>query len=296
MAPGPYQSAARTKKRAFQAAIVLANLPPMPTVNIIGAGRVGRTFLRLLGTRAQDIGSANRASAKAAVRETGHGHACDLGAMRPADIWFLTVPDTQIGSAAEALAETQSLSAIAVHCSGFHTADIMAPLRAKGWQLASAHPNLSFADPVSAAASFPGTPCGLEGDAEALDIIENLLRDLGATPFRIESDKKAIYHAAAVFSNNFATVLQAIAREAWAEAGVSDEVAAGLNENLLKATLANVTRFGPAEALTGPAARGDAEVVMAQGRAVADWNATAGNLYRDFSDMAERLKRSGKAL
>jgi predicted short-subunit dehydrogenase-like oxidoreductase (DUF2520 family) len=265
----------------------------MQTVNIIGAGRVGRTFLQLLGTKAQDIASATRASAEAAVEETGHGHATDLTQMRPADIWLLTVPDTQITSAAEALARMDAPPAIAVHCSGFHKADVMSPLKARGWLLASAHPNLSFADPGTAAARFRGTPCGIEGDTEAVETIEVLLTLLGAKPFRIESDRKALYHAAAVFSNNFATVCQAIARAAWKDAGVPDGIATDLNASLLNATVENVVRYGPVEALTGPAARGDTAVVEAQAQCVAEWNDEAGRLYRAFSEMAARLKSTG---
>lgn len=265
----------------------------MATVNIIGAGRVGRTLLRLLGNQAQDIASATRASAESAVAETGHGRATDLTQMRPADLWLLTVPDTQIANAAEALASTQVRPSIAIHCSGFHTAEIMAPLSAKGWHLASAHPNLSFAGPDTAARNFPGTPCGIEGDPKAVTAVEDLLTKLGAIPFRIASDQKALYHAAAVFSNNFATVLQAIARAAWREAQVPDDIAEKLNASLLHATVENVLLHGPVDALTGPAARGDRKVVEAQGQAVADWNADAGRIYRDLSELAARLKSTG---
>lgn len=268
----------------------------MPAVNIIGAGRVGRTFLRLLGPQVRDVASATGGSAEAAVRESGHGRAADLDAMRPADVWLLTVPDTQIAAAAAALARTRAKPAIAVHCSGFHTADVMVPLRSAGWHLASAHPNLSFADAETAARTFPGTPVGVEGDAEAIDAVEALMTRLGAIPFRIASERKTLYHAAAVFSNNFATVLQAVAREAWDEAGVPEAIARTLNASLLRATTENVLRHGPADALTGPAARGDLAVVREQGRAIADWNEEAGRLYRDLSGLAVRLKSTGRAL
>ncbi|MEO1536746.1 MAG: DUF2520 domain-containing protein [Pseudomonadota bacterium] len=265
----------------------------MKTVNIIGAGRVGRTFLRLFGPRVQDIASATRASADAAVATTGHGQASDLGHLRPADIWILTVPDTQIAIASEALAETAA-PAIAIHCSGFHPAEIMAPLRRTGWHVASAHPNLSFADPDAAARRFAGTPCGVEGDDIAVAAIEPILVGLGAKTFRIASDQKALYHAAAVFSNNLATVLQAIARDAWRDAGVPDDIAAALNKSLLDTTAENVAKYGPQDALTGPAARGDTAVVEAQASQVAAWNTEAGAVYRRLSAMAMRLKTTGR--
>ncbi len=240
------------------------------------------------------MASASRTSAETAVSETGHGRAANLRDMAPADIWFLTVPDTRIAEAAEALARTAAPPAVAVHCSGFHTAAEMAPLRVKGWQLVSAHPNLSFADPETSAARFAGTPCGIEGDPIATAAVDALLTDLGAVCFPIASDRKALYHAAAVFSNNFATVLQAVAREAWADAGVPDDIARQLNASLLNATAENVARHGPLEALTGPAARGDDAVVSRQGDEVTAWHPDAGALYRDLSAMAARLKRTGK--
>jgi len=267
------------------------------TVNVIGAGRVGQTFLRLLagcsGYDLQDVASSRLASAELAVAAAGSGRAVrQIADMRPADILFLTVPDTQIGAVAEELANSIVTPAIAVHCSGFHTADVMSALGPE-WQLVSAHPNLSFADPDSAVAAFKGTPCGVEGDDEAALVIEALLEDLGAQPFRIASENKVLYHAAAVFSNNFATVLQAVAREAWDAAGVPKGVAKELNASLLKATAENVIRQGPQDALTGPAARGDTDVVARQGQAVAEWNEHAGRVYRDLSEMAEQLKSKG---
>ena len=144
-------------------------------------------------------------------------------------------------------------------------------------------------------AAFAGTPCGVEGDAMAVDLIEQVLASIGAATFRIPADKKPLYHAAAVFSNNFATVLQAIAREAWQDAGVPDEIAEKLNASLLTATVENVTALGPQAALTGPAARGDTDVLRAQAQAVTAWNPQAGHLYDTFSEMARRLKETGSA-
>lgn len=267
-------------------------------VNLIGAGRVGRTLLRLMAGRpgivVQHVGSARADSAATAVREIAAGEAVGgLPDMAPADIWFLTVPDSQIVHAAQALADTGTPPAVGVHCSGFHAADVMAPLRDKGWHLASAHPMLSFADPEVSATRFPGTWVGIEGDADAVPMVTELFEVLGARTFPIASEAKVLYHAAAVVTNNFTTVLQAIALEAWDAAGVPAEVARQLNASLLKSTLENVERFGPAEALTGPAARGDREVVAAQGRAVAGWHPEAGEVYRLLSLMAERLKTTG---
>lgn len=264
------------------------------TLNIIGAGRVGQTMLRrahAAGLVVQDVASGSRASAEAAVTACGAGRAAPLPAMRPADLWLIAVPDDRIAAAAAALAQTGAPPSLAVHFSGFHPAGIMAPLRDAGWRVTSLHPVMSFAEPQAAADAFPGALCGIEGDA--LPRVAAFAETLGGVPFPIRSEAKALYHAAAVFSNNFATVLQAVALEAWREAGVPEDVARALQESLLRGALENVAALGPRDALTGPAARGDRAVLEAQGRAVADWRPEAGDLYALLSAMAERLKTTG---
>nr|WP_170416498.1 Rossmann-like and DUF2520 domain-containing protein [Ruegeria atlantica] len=270
-------------------------------INLIGAGRVGQTLLSLLSTLAdcqiQDILSASRSSAEKAVQRAGAGRVVsDLSDMRSADLWVVAVPDTQISIIASELAATQTATdqnPIAFHCSGFFPADEMAALRNLGWRLASVHPVLSFADPDTAASQFKGALCGLEGDADALKALQPLLERLGAKCFSIRSDGKSLYHAAAVISNNFAVVLQALAREAWVEAGVAGDVVPLLNAQLLESTAENVVALGPQQALTGPAARGDQRVVTSQGGDVANWHPLAGEVYRALSDMAVSLKKTG---
>ena len=273
------------------------------TVNLIGAGRVGQTLLRCLADRpeyvVQHVASSRIESAHAAVEAVGVGTAVPgPQAMAEANIWLLTVPDTRISHVADSIAatlggRTSGSPKVAIHCSGYHSAEVMAPLRTHGWHLASAHPMLSFADPKTAATNFPGTLCGVEGDPEAIQVTERLLSVLGARPFQIKSEAKALYHAAAVFTNNFTTVLQGIALEGWKAAGVPDDFARELQNTLLRSTVENVERQGPQDALTGPAARGDDEVVRDQGQHVSDWHPEAGRVYRDLSELAARLKKTG---
>ncbi len=205
-------------------------------INLIGPGKVGLTILRRIAMTGactvQDIAGRSIEKAEAAVAFVGAGAAVrSVADMRQADLWLLTVPDSQVATAAAELAATPTASdtpSVAVHCSGFLPADEMKPLRALGWQLASLHPVLTFAEPAKAVSHFDGVSCGMEGDAGALALVEPLVTEIGGMPFGIRSEAKAIYHAAAVFSSNFNVVLQAIAREAWAKAGVPDDVFANL--------------------------------------------------------------------
>jgi predicted short-subunit dehydrogenase-like oxidoreductase (DUF2520 family) len=271
-------------------------------LNLVGAGSVGITLFRRFADCGlfdiQDIHGRDEARLSRAVAFIGAGRATTtLPEMRPADIWFITVPDSRIAEVARDLAAAApSGPAAAVHCSGFLPASELAPLSQLGWGVASAHPVMTFADPQASVDAFPGTYCGMEGDDDAVRRVASVLEVVGARPFTIRPGGKALYHAAAVISNNLAVVLQAIAREAWAEAGVPAEISPDLNAALLSLTARNVNAMGPAEALTGPAARGDWSVVERQAQAVEAWHPDAGRAYRDLSLLARRLKRAGSTL
>ncbi|WP_376870401.1 Rossmann-like and DUF2520 domain-containing protein [Albirhodobacter sp. R86504] len=273
----------------------------MLTINIIGAGAVGRTIGRLIvregvGT-IQDIHNRSQETAQNAASFIQSGRVCaTIKRMRPADLWLLSVSDGQIASAAHALAQAGHPAAAAVHFSGFLASSELAPLSAQGWSCASLHPVLSFAEPARALEAFKGSLCGVEGDEPAAALVQRVFTPLGARCFHVETASKGLYHAAAVFTSNFTTVLQAVAREAWAQAGVEDAIAKDMQASLLASTVTNLAALGPQAALTGPAARGDGDVVARQSQQVSNWHPDAGRAYDLLSEMAKRLKATGQTL
>jgi predicted short-subunit dehydrogenase-like oxidoreductase (DUF2520 family) len=277
-------------------------ITPLIKFSVIGCGRVGQTLAALLHQHAQvqvqDLYSRSFSSAEQAAKFVGAGQpVAELAHMRTANVWLLSVPDAQVGAAAQALAEAQGAKlsgSIVFHNSGFLSAAELQPLQALGCHVASAHPVLNFASPDTGVRQFAGTPCGLEGDAAALAWLHTALSAIGGRCFEIASADKPLYHAAAVFSSNFTVVLQGIAQDAWQTAGVPPELMRPLTEALLKSTVDNVLAMGPAKALTGPAARGDIAVVQAQGEVVKSWSPTAGELYKTLSELAAQLKKHGK--
>ena len=272
---------------------------PHIKLNVIGCGRVGQTLAALLHqhgqVHVQDLYSRSFSCAEQAAKFVGAGKpVAALHLMRPADVWLLSVPDAQVGAVAQALAAAQGAKlagAIVFHNSGFLSAAVLQPLQALGCHAASAHPVLNFASSDTGVRQFAGTPCGLEGDAKALAWLHTALTAIGGRCFEIASADKPLYHAAAVFCSNFTVVLQGLAQDAWHSAGVPPELLRPLTEALLTSTVNNVLAMGPAQALTGPAARGDASVVQAQGQVVAQWHAPAGEVYALLSQLAAELKQ-----
>jgi predicted short-subunit dehydrogenase-like oxidoreductase (DUF2520 family) len=272
-----------------------------PTLNLVGCGRVGKTLGRLWQTQGvlqvQDVLTTSAASADAAVRFIGAGHAVpELAAMRPADYWLIAVPDRQIAASAAEMSRTLAARAPATvfHASGALAAAELAPLQAHGWRPASAHCILSFANPEAALQQFPGTPCALEGDAAVVEALQPLFAAIGARCFTVQAEHKLLYHAAAVFGTNFLPVLQATAEALWLDSGVPAELLPQLRATLLRNAVDNVLALGPAGALTGPAARGDIALVERQGRVVAQWEPTIGAAYAALSELAARLARDGR--
>lgn len=268
----------------------------LPTLNLVGAGRVAQTLAslwRLQNTFAiQDVLTTSLPSAQAACSVVGAGQAVDrLQAMHKADVWMLAVPDAELATSAQALATAQGTSntPIVFHCSGAQGAATLAPLAALGWRVASAHCILSFTSVPAALQQFPGTPCALEGDAAACDRLRPAFTAIGAQCFDVASDDKLLYHAAAVFATNFLPVLQATAEDLWQTTGMPAELIPALRASLLRNAVANITALGPQAALTGPAARGDTAAIARQGAAVAAWDAPTGTAYAALSALALRL-------
>ena len=274
------------------------------TLNIVGGGHVGRALGRLFYRRGlfevQDVLTRSQASAQAAVDFIGAGRAvASPEALRPACVWMLAVSDDRIGELARQLAARGDWQGTVVfHCSGAKASTDLEPLRAAGAVVASVHPVRSFADPRQVAEAFDGTFCGVEGDADALAVLNPAFAGIGARVVAIDASAKTVYHAASVFASNYLTTVLDAALRAWQAAGIPEDVARELARPLATETLANVFRLGPETALSGPIARGDAATVARQQAAVEEWDPATGVLYEALAgatwDLARR-KHAGRA-
>jgi predicted short-subunit dehydrogenase-like oxidoreductase (DUF2520 family) len=267
------------------------------TINLLGAGRVGRTLATLWRQHGvfqiQDVLTSRMASAQDACNAIGAGTAVARPeTMRPADVWMIAVPDIHIAKVAAMLVAARPASAtpaIVFHCSGALNASALQPLASLGWGTASAHCILSFANVEAAAQQFAGTACALEGDVMACNALDLAFGAIGAQCFRVAGEDKVLYHAAAVFATNFLPVIQSVAEAAWTRSGVPERLLPQLRANLLRNAVDNITRLGPAGALTGPAARGDVAAIERQAAVVSAWDAPSGDAYQVLSTLALRL-------
>jgi predicted short-subunit dehydrogenase-like oxidoreductase (DUF2520 family) len=270
----------------------------MDTLNIIGAGRVGRTLARLWRENGvfevQDVLDRTAEGAHAAIAFIGGGRQVrEFGDMRAAAMWMVTPPDSRIVSCCEALAASCLLRSgdIVFHCSGSLASLEMAGAARLGACVASVHPLKSFAEPAAAAASFAGTWCAAEGNSRALEILRPAFERIGAKVTEIAPEHKTLYHAASVIACNYLVALVEVSVQCYERAGITREVALEIAAPLVRETADNVFRLGTAQALTGPIARGDYAVVMQHLGALKAWDPDLGDLYRRLGAVALDLSR-----
>jgi predicted short-subunit dehydrogenase-like oxidoreductase (DUF2520 family) len=228
-------------------------------LGIVGAGRVGTALA-------------------AALRETGlrvEGPAGRGEVPQRCDAIVLCVPDAEIPAAAATVAGAAPLVG---HTSG---ATPLTALEAAGGAAFGLHPLQTFPERMlsgppestgsGARGAFAGAGCAVAGSTpEALGFAGRLARVLGMTPFEIDDEGRAAYHAAASVASNFTVTLLAAAERVAAGAGLAPHEARALLAPLVRRTVESVAELDPERALTGPVARGDHVTVEAQRRALED--------------------------
>jgi predicted short-subunit dehydrogenase-like oxidoreductase (DUF2520 family) len=235
-------------------------------VGVVGAGRLGTALTGAL-----------REAGIAVDGPAGRGEV-----PRDCDAIVLCVPDAEIEAAAATVVGSAPLVG---HTSGATPLSALAPAGAAAFGL---HPLQTFAPDASGLDAFAGAGCAIAGStAEALAFAADLAHTLGMTPFEIDDEGRAAYHAAASVASNFLVTLQAAAERIAAGAGLEPDEARRLLVPLLRRTVDNVAELGPERALTGPVARGDEATVAAQRRAVAE---AAPELLDLFDELVHRTR------
>jgi predicted short-subunit dehydrogenase-like oxidoreductase (DUF2520 family) len=251
--------------------------PPQPStahalarpvrVAIVGNGRAGNALARAL----------DRAGAHV------DGPLPRGAVPRGADAVLLCVPDHEIAAAAALVPPGAPVG----HCSGATGLDVLAPHEAF-----SLHPLMTIpadADPDV----FTGAGAAVAGATEgALELARALAVRLGLRPIEVAAADRTAYHAAASIASNFLITLEAAAERLAATVGVER---ADLLP-LVRASVENWGRLGPARALTGPVARGDERTVTAQRDAVAERAPELLSLFDALVEATRSLAGTGAAV
>jgi predicted short-subunit dehydrogenase-like oxidoreductase (DUF2520 family) len=207
-------------------------------VTVIGGGRAGSAFAGALTQRRWEV-----------VDVLGRDD--DIAAAGTAsDLVIIATPDGVVADVAQTI--EPSSDTVVAHVAGVLGLDVLGQ-----------HPRVASVHPLM---SIPRGEAGIErllsggwfavaGDAIGRLVVD----DLGGTPVTVRDDHRIRYHAlASIASNHLVALLGQVERLA---AGIDVPFEAYLD--LAAGSLAAVEASGPAEALTGPASRGDRATLSA---------------------------------
>ena len=237
-----------------------------PRVAIVGPGRLGSALaleLRRAQYRITEIVSGDSRASRRKGRALARKVQATWRATGPrldADVIWFCVPDREIARAARRLAGVADWRGkTALHSSGALVSDEMRRLRVRGAAVASVHPLMTFVP--GSVPSLQGVPFALEGDPSALRVARRIVRDLGAVAFSISKNRKMAYHAWGAFTSPLLIALLVTAEKVARAAGLSNNEARRKMLPIVRQTVANYAKLGPAGAFSGPIVRGDAQVV-----------------------------------
>lgn len=215
-------------------------------VNIIGYGNVGKALMQQLSQRVQVINvfsrkftEGNNVSFVTALKDLS----------KNVDLNIVCVNDDSIGEVVAQLPKTIP----AVHTSGSVDIAVFKDFENFG----VLYPLQTFSEERKI--EMESIPFFIESNS---DNFSKLLEDfcqsnLSKTVHHVTSEQRAKLHLAAVFANNFVTLLAGISEEILADNKMKLEIF----QPLLSETINKITALGYEKSQTGPARRGDLETI-----------------------------------
>ncbi len=276
----------------------------MQRIGIAGSGRLGQALGRLLHDRGQSVVAiAGRDPARTAtaaafiykdVRPVSYSdlpsHAARV---------LICVPDDALDEVARTLAAASQPITIALHTCGSRGPEALAALADRGAACATLHPLQTITTPAQGIADLPGSSFGITGAAsggipdstEAAAWAFDIVRLLDGHALTIPAESRPLYHAAAVMASNYIVAMIDAAVVLMGLASVASDPALQALGPLVRASVENSLRLGPASALTGPIERGDARTVAAHLRALDNAPESVRQLYRQAGLHAIEIAR-----
>lgn len=245
---------------------MLPGMAAKPSIAIVGAGNLGTALAISLKRAGYCIDAIvarkkgkSHAGARKLAKQVDGPVVFDLERSKANVIWFC-VPDGEIARASVGLSRGfRWKGKIGLHSSGALTSGELNALRKRGAIVASVHPLMTFVR--GSRSPLAGVPFALEGDAKAVGVARQIVRDLGGNAYAIRKKDKAAYHAWGAFTSPLFTALLATGEEVAMLAGVKKKDARSRSIPILLQTLANYASFGAPGAFSGPVIRGDVDTI-----------------------------------
>jgi predicted short-subunit dehydrogenase-like oxidoreductase (DUF2520 family) len=233
--------------------------------SVVGAGRVGRS----LASWATQAGGK---LVSMASRDPQGALVPDLGVRRipiqeiqsqGQDLLILAVPDSALAEVAAVLTGRPQ-AGVVLHTSGSSPVTVLAPLRARGSAIGSLHPLRAFPQPSSDLSHAAGIFFALDGDPEAVELGRRIASAWAASAAVVPASARLLYHFAATLAAGGVATLLAAAHELAQTIDLPKAAVDGYLQLARSALAAGAGAPHPVAAITGPLARGDGELVLAE--------------------------------
>jgi predicted short-subunit dehydrogenase-like oxidoreductase (DUF2520 family) len=228
----------------------------------IGAGKISYTLIPALiktGLNISLIISKNINDAEQAAKKFKIKNYSSSYSKLSEDINFilLAVPDNEIEKSAAVISKLKInfKEKFILHFSGALTSASLAALKNKGAATASFHVMQSF--PSKDIVPLKNSAAAIETDVKEFEmLLTHISKKLKIKPLYITKENKIFYHLAGVYASNFLTGNLIVAESLFKKAA-SNENFMDVYASIINSTLANTTKLGTVEALSGPVQRGD---------------------------------------
>ena len=259
------------------------------TIGFVGAGTLGRGLaLALDGVGRNVVAVSSRTRANAEWLADRIDGCVTLGTAQEVadacDLVFITTPDAVIAEVAAAINWRGGQGV--VHCCGAASTELLAPASDSRAAVGAMHPFQTFAvlsEPEEAARRLSGVTFAVSATGWLADYLPSLAASLGGRAVAIPDELRPLYHASAVLSCGYVATLLDAAVNLWTQMGFSAEDGVRAAMPLARATIEAIAAAGPADAVTGPAVRGDAVTIAAHLDALARYAEHLEPLYRELT-------------
>lgn len=228
-------------------------------VVVLGAGRVATHLVPALlgaGHSVEQVWSRSEASARALAERFHIAYTDNLDSIiLDADVYIVSIADSVLPEVAAKVVASVGKSPLFVHTAGSVGIELWERCGAVNYGIIYPLQTFSKERPVD----MHQVSLFVEAsDDDALVKIEMLAHNLSGRVYRADSKRRARLHVAAVFACNFVNAMYDAAFHLLEEDGIPFEVLLPLIDE----TAAKVHTLVPHDAQTGPAVRGDADVMQ----------------------------------
>lgn len=239
-------------------------------IGFIGSGKVGCSLgLYFLHHHIQVSGyySKTKASSEFAAKLTQTNDYDQINQLvEESTVILITVTDDQIKTVWKQLLDQIEPNKLkdkyVFHCSGIHSSMIFSENERNQLQVGSLHPICAISDKKLGYKNLQQALFSFEGTTQAKYVLEELLRKTKNVGVELETNQKARYHAATVFSSNLMIGLLKESMDILIDCGFTKQQAETAVVSLAVGNLKNIEVQGLEDALTGPIERNDDQTIQ----------------------------------